>query len=164
MIVSMTGHRPEKIDDPAWVKSAITATLLYVGATHVIQGMAAGVDLWSARCAFDLDIPYTCARPWEGHMPRVADRKSYDGALRNAERVVATDPSHKYPGPWVYQKRNEWMVDNAEAVIAVWDGSAGGTANCVKYAQKVERPIFVINPSEKKVEGWLNGWQQTISV
>lgn len=30
------------------------------------------------------------------------------------------------------QKRNEYMVDLADKVVAVWDGSKGGTDNCEK--------------------------------
>jgi uncharacterized phage-like protein YoqJ len=39
------------------------------------------------------------------------------------------------------QKRNEWMVDHCDLLIAVWDGSEGGTANCVRYARHHERQI-----------------------
>ena len=40
------------------------------------------------------------------------------------------------------------MVDNADKVIAVWDGSKGGTYNCVKYAEKQNKEIIVINPND----------------
>jgi uncharacterized phage-like protein YoqJ len=52
------------------------------------------------------------------------------------------------------QARNEWMVDNSNAMIAVWDGSPGGTANTVKYAQAKERPVLVIDPV-KREEKWI---------
>ena len=36
------------------------------------------------------------------------------------------------------QVRNEWMVDQlnpaTDLLLAAWDGSPGGTGNCVKYA------------------------------
>lgn len=32
------------------------------------------------------------------------------------------------------QKRDKWMVDNADMLISVWDGSNGGTANYIEYA------------------------------
>lgn len=44
------------------------------------------------------------------------------------------------------QKRNEYMVDLADRVIVVWDGSKGGTANCVKYAENVGKKIIRIEP------------------
>ena len=33
------------------------------------------------------------------------------------------------------QRRNEFMVDNADMVLAYHDGSEGGTKNCVDYAK-----------------------------
>lgn len=44
-------------------------------------------------------------------------------------------------------QRNEFMVNMADGVLAVWDGSKGGTANCVAYAQKVGKPVTVIDPT-----------------
>ncbi len=40
------------------------------------------------------------------------------------------------------------MVNNCDMLIAVWDGSDGGTANCVKYAQSKGVDIRIINPKE----------------
>lgn len=40
------------------------------------------------------------------------------------------------------------MVDLSDKVIAVWNGKSGGTANCVKYAKTVDKPIMLILPDE----------------
>lgn len=56
---------------------------------------------------------------------------------------LVSDEEYK---PWLMQKRNEYMVDLADKVIAVWDGSKSGTANCVKYAEKTGKGIIRINP------------------
>jgi len=52
------------------------------------------------------------------------------------------------------QKRNECMIDNSDAVIAVWDGAPGGAANPVDYAHKVGRSVLVIDPV-KQTEKWI---------
>ena len=39
------------------------------------------------------------------------------------------------------------MVDHSDCVIAVWDGSRGGTGNCVEYARKQEKHILYITPA-----------------
>lgn len=44
------------------------------------------------------------------------------------------------------QLRNQYMVDHSDIVVAVWDGSSGGTANCVKYAESVGKRIIRLNP------------------
>lgn len=36
----------------------------------------------------------------------------------------------------VMQKRNEYMVDHSDIVLAVWNGKKSGTENCIKYAEK----------------------------
>lgn len=150
----MTGHRPEKIDDPAFVQASILYVLKeQLHPIKLIQGMAAGVDLWSAELALDHRIPLISARPWAGHKPRVVDRAIYNRALNEAHQVVNVSDREDYPGAWIYQKRNEWMVDNADVLLAVWDGSAGGTGNTVNYAIKQKVDIFRINPETKYV-GW----------
>lgn len=40
--------------------------------------------------------------------------------------------------------RNQFMVNQSKFVIAVWDGSSGGTSNCVNYAKKKKRDIVII--------------------
>lgn len=44
------------------------------------------------------------------------------------------------------QKRNEYMVDHSDKVIAVWDGSKSGTKNCIDYAKKVGKDIIFVQP------------------
>lgn len=150
VIAAITGHRPEKIEDPEWVGEALGSTFLRLGISHVIQGMASGVDLWSAFIAFGLGIPYTAARPWAGHKPRKDDQELYDFVLRYAAEVVDVDPSIEFPGKWVYQKRNKWIVDRGNFVISVWDGEPkGGTWNAVNYAQKLGVEVFNCNPKER---------------
>jgi len=50
--------------------------------------------------------------------------------------------------PAKMQIRNKFMCDNSSIVIAVWNGSKGGTANAVSYAKKIGKEIIVINPDE----------------
>lgn len=45
------------------------------------------------------------------------------------------------PVPKAMQIRNEWIVDRADRIIALWDGSFGGTHNCITYANKRKVPV-----------------------
>lgn len=135
----------------------IESGLALLDCTHLIQGMAAGIDLWSAWVAFNNQIPYTCARPWAGHSPRVADKNDYEQAMLHASSVVAVNDSLAYPGSWVYHTRNHWMVDRAEAVLAMWDGNEdGGTYACTMYALGQKKPVFRMNPNDEGEFEWLN--------
>ncbi len=117
--------------------------------------MASGVDLLSAKLADSMGIPFWAIRPWAGHAPRKADVLLYKGALENAEFTYAVSPFENYPGPWVYQKRNEWMVDRAHTLLAVWDGSPGGTNNCLEYAiKRADMKVCILNPNDLSLE-WL---------
>lgn len=43
-------------------------------------------------------------------------------------------------------KRNKYMVDNSDYVIAVWSGKPGGTGNTVRYAIKSRKEVYYIDP------------------
>lgn len=41
-------------------------------------------------------------------------------------------------------KRNEQMVDMADAVLIVWDGHSKGTQHTLKYTQKMNKPTTLV--------------------
>ncbi len=41
-------------------------------------------------------------------------------------------------------KRNEQMVDMADAVLVVWDGNSKGKKHTLKYAKKENKPIKLV--------------------
>ena len=43
-------------------------------------------------------------------------------------------------------KRNELMVDMADAVLVIWDGRSKGTQYTVKYTKKLNKPITLVQP------------------
>jgi uncharacterized phage-like protein YoqJ len=103
--------------------------------------MANGFDLWAGDEALGLGLELWAARPWAGHKARRGDEEIYARVLAGASRVVNVDDSPDYKGPWQYHKRNEWMVDNADRVLAYWSGKEeGGTYACIQYAEKKANP------------------------
>lgn len=153
--VALTGHRPEKIPDfGAAAEAAEKALDEFAYPDNVITGMAAGWDLIGAHVAMTRGLSITATVPWRGHKPRVADRELYDVILGYAREIVYVSDAMSFPGKWVYQKRNEWMVDHGHAVMAYWDGSSGGTKNCVDYAIKKSVPVFLIDPQSGSMD-WL---------
>lgn len=147
MRLAITGHRPERISDVNLVRNAMRTFFRENKPEIVIQGMAAGVDLWSAAAASLENIPYIAAKPFAGHAPRKDWKVAYDWVWEHAHEQKIVDTAMSYPGSYVYQKRNIWMIDNANAVLAIWDGGhSGGTYNAISYAIKRELPIYIINP------------------
>lgn len=153
MWVGITGHRPERLTDhEEAVKELISEALVMTDATKLFQGMAAGVDLWSAKEAWKLKIPYVAVKPWAGHKPRIADAVEYGKVLKHADDVIETNKSLEYPGLISYHTRNEFIVDSARTMIAVWDGKPyGGTYACVMYAWKQAVPVLRIDPEERTI-------------
>lgn len=53
-------------------------------------------------------------------------------------------PKYKLYGKAAPLKRNETMIDLADAVLIVWDGTSRGTRHTIESAQKKGKPITVI--------------------
>lgn len=145
MIVAATGHRPDKLGG---YSEGIHARLLGLAFTYleaerperIISGMALGWDQAFAEAAFHLDIPLVAAVPFEGFDRRWPARscERLQFLLFHAAEVYIVSP---YPGARAMQLRNEWMVDRADSMAALWDGSWGGTFNCIQYAEKRQKPV-----------------------
>lgn len=150
MIVAGTGHR--ELRDRDWTAAEIEKALSHLGASRVYVGMASGFDLLLAKTAWGMGIPFIAAKPWRGHQARRADTYDYNRALQLAEEVVDVSPFDEYTGPWVYDVRNRYMVDNSDLVLAMYENTGkGGTHNCIKYAKGMGTPVSIINPLTKEV-------------
>jgi len=162
--IAFTGHRPNKIGgydatNPLRVaiknaiKEALERAIAKYGESHrivVISGGALGVDQDAASVAHRLGLPFIVAVPCQGQDSKWPEnsKKRYQTMLKHALDVVIV-----HDGPYndtCMQKRNEWMVDHCNALVAVWDGTGGGTANCVTYARRVGKPIVMINVNNLK--------------
>jgi uncharacterized phage-like protein YoqJ len=148
VIVAFTGHRPDKLGnwDPAHpvvarVKKALRNGLIENWPLVAVSGMALGVDMWAAEACVELGIPFHAALPcdgWSENWP-LPSRQRYQALVKKAAEIHVVSPgSYK---PWKMQRRNEWMVDHCNLLLSIWDGSAGGTANCLEYADYVKRPV-----------------------
>lgn len=74
--------------------------------------------------------------------------------LKDFRYIISGVPVQEYH-PAKLQKRNEYMVNNSSYLIAVWDRSKGGTANCVNYFNKQigsGRMLIRIDPNSLELE------------
>lgn len=146
MIIAATGHRPDKLggyDERASLRLYYFASfyLLARKPEAVITGLALGWDQAIAAAAIMHNIPCHGAVPFEGQESRWPEesRLKYWN-LRNACTTITVVCDGGYSARSM-QLRNMWMVQRAHLVAAMWDGSDGGTANCVKYAQQVGKEV-----------------------
>lgn len=153
--VAVTGHRPNKLggydwNSPkrVWVREKLKDKIIQIKPEVAISGMALGVDQEYAFLCHQMGIPFIAAIPFEGQekaWPK-SSQDFYTYLLGVAKEVVIVSKGGY--AAYKMQVRNEWMVDNCQTLIAVWDGTAGGTGNCVEYAEKIGRQIERINPAE----------------
>ena len=153
MIVAFTGHRPDKLggyklpnDTYIKVCQKIDKTLRELKPEKVITGMALGVDQWVAMIAHKLGIPFLAAIPFDNQEIKwpPSSQKIYRLLRKLASEEVIVSEG-KYAASKM-QVRNKWMCDQCDKLIAVWDGSDGGTANCINYAKSIGREIIFIDP------------------
>jgi uncharacterized phage-like protein YoqJ len=153
--IAVTGHRPDKLggydeNNPtaAAIKRHMRAFLLKPAnrPEMAITGMALGIDQWWAEACIELDIPFTAAIPFDGfHVKWLKESQDrFNRIMREAEAIVyVSAPGYE---PWKMQRRNEWMVDFCTELVAYWDGSEGGTNNCVRYALTKGKPHVIFHP------------------
>lgn len=155
---SGTGHRPDKLGGYHKLEQSggivVPYLIRYLINCHaamatdpsdrivVISGLAQGWDTWLLEAALASGVCYTVAAcpcpgqesPW----PARAQEK-YRGLIEQVDKYVLVCDSYDYDA---MQLRNEYMVDESDVVLAMWNGTKGGTHNCIKYADRVNRDIF----------------------
>lgn len=162
-----TGHRPQRLGYPehsaqcAALKAKIRAVLIDLienrGFTHFITGMALGVDLYAAQIVLDikadhptvtLECALPCAAQADGWPPH--DRAVYARILAQCDRQTLLQTAYTRG---CMQKRNRYMVNHADCVLAVWNGIPSGTGSTVKYARAKQVPVLLLDPLCLQVEG-----------
>ena len=170
-----TGYRPQKL---AYLKeetgreyqklyAALTEQIkeaLGRGYDYFISGFAEGVDLMAAEIVIALkrdgyEISLEAAMPAMNQTDGWEDlsRGIYYMLLDQADRRVCEDRTMTR---YSCLRRDEYMVDQSDLVIAVFDGKKGGTDYTVNYARKKKRDLWIIDPvrfTVSKEEGLFSG-------
>lgn len=157
MKIAVTGHRPGKLygynlSEPKYtiLKEKFKYILRKYKATKAYTGMALGTDTIFANAVIDLKkeglhIKLVAVLPCANQDKKWSkkDQKRYQEILQAADEVIQL--SEKEYRPELMRIRNRWLVDHADMLIAVWDGSNSGTSNCIRYAiPKI--PVYRIYP------------------
>lgn len=146
MVIAGTGHRPHKLGGYSEqvfnrLVDLAKAVIRETGATKVISGMALGWDQALAQAAVELGVPFVAAVPFKGQERKwpEASQVRYWELLDRAERVVIVSTGGF--SREAMETRNEWMVDHADLLVALWDSGPSGTGNCIAYAQRIGKPV-----------------------
>ena len=164
---AFTGHRPARLafgfDESderciklkALLREQIEA-LIVKGVTWFYSGMALGIDQWAADIVLELKqmhpkLKLIAVRPCETQADNwtVTQHERHFATLALCDDVFTIQPRYSQG---VMFKRNRFLVDHAEYLLAVYDGGVdGGTSYTVKYAKEQGRSITVIHPDTLEV-------------
>ena len=150
--VCFTGHRPEKlIRSEDAIKADLESVIRQAvedGLHIFITGMARGVDIWAAQIVLKLrnegsNVKLICACPYKGFESHWSQdwQRQYKEILAAADFVEYISEGYSRA---CFQIRNEWMVNHAARVIAVFNGEKGGTKNTIDYAVRTGIPVHLI--------------------
>lgn len=155
-----SGHRPEKLTEQpeqiqAWLREQIEQSVA-AGYTTFISGCGMGVDIWAGQIVIRMrdeekekagisSLRLIAATPWPGFSSRWSTdwQQQYSDLLQHADLIV---PVSKHYGEEVFQKRNRWMVDHSNRLIAFFNGAPGGTRDTIEYAQGKGIEVISNNP------------------
>lgn len=162
---SCTGHRPQKFPFEysrrskeyltyfKELENKIKTAITEYGVTHFISGMAIGVDLDFAQIVLKYRKKYSltleCAVPCSNQTLKwdKKDIARYNRILKKADSITLV--SERYT-PECMLKRNRYMVDKSDLVIAVFNGiEKGGTWYTIQYAERRSVPILILNLKNK---------------
>ena len=156
-----TGHRPEKLpwgsdeSDPrclalkAKLWDAVN-TAYEEGICHFICGMARGSDFYFAeivlalreqRSGITLEAAIPCMSQPDGW--RAEEKARWHRLVDACD--IETLVQEKYDAGCML-RRNRYMVDHSALVIAVYDGTNGGTRRTLEYAIRQKVPFVDISP------------------
>lgn len=156
MILGITGNRPKKLGigynlDDAGYKALfekVRQKIKELEPKKVLTGMALGADQMAAQACIDLGIEYVACVPFAGQ-EKMWPQKSQDyyNALLNSacETVIVSEGNYNTKK---MQIRNEYIVDNCNVLLAIWNGTPGGTEQAIRYCNSCipQKEILVLTP------------------
>ncbi|MCR5575963.1 MAG: DUF1273 domain-containing protein [Oscillospiraceae bacterium] len=133
------------------LKAELAARLegLYeLGCRRFLCGMAIGCDMYFAEAVLALrdlhpDLRLEAAIPF-GDQPgrwNEKQRRRYNALINAADGVTVLQTV--YTGDCM-MRRNRWMVDRSDILLACYDGRPGGTMNTILYAQRCGLRVVLI--------------------
>lgn len=179
--IILTGHRPNKIggydrNNPLRVhlRERMRTVFACLIAEHwpcqptLITGGALGIDQDGAGVAYRMCLPYDVYVPFDGQASRwpSESRIAYAALLSHARKVVlcyqGRPTSDGHAASLLLDRNRRMNADHPEAirvVTAVWDGSDGGTAHCVRCAER-DFGLRVVRIRPQEARETMHEWRQ----
>ena len=164
---AFSGHRPQKmpfgfdeldqrcIDFKQRLHDTIES-LIWCGYSHFLSGGALGMDMYAAEIVLEFRQQYPwigleMVIPFDSQPDKWNDlyKERYRALLDKADIVTFT--SHEYSKGAIFL-RNRYLVDNADLLLAAYDGQPGGTQLTCNYARKAGIDVCKIPPVVEKAK------------
>ena len=162
-----TGHRPkglpfgynERDSRCKKLKKALKKLILNKiqeeNTTAFLSGMALGTDMFAAEIVLELkrefrDITLTAVLPCRTQAAKWNKEATarYELIVDRCDKIIILQDEYT---PSCMHKRNLYMVEHSDCVIAVWSGTEGGTANTIHFAIERHLPITVLDPTTLRI-------------
>ena len=143
MLVTFCGHKD--VAKEAQVKEkleAVIASLIEEGATEFYLGGYGSFDSMAAKTVREMkkthpEVQGILVIPY---MDRDYNKDLYDGSVY--------PPIENAPLRFAISKRNEWMVDQADVVVAYVTHDWGGANTTLEYAKRKKKRIISVVPKK----------------
>lgn len=144
MTCALFGHH----DAPASIAAGLNALLEYLIEEKQVENILVGNQGNFDRIAFRVLTESVIQKfPWVDYRVVLA----YMPALRPPDPIYPPDETlypeglEKVPPRFAISRRNQWMADQSDFVLAYSRHSAGGTGSIVEYAKKKDKPVMYLN-------------------
>jgi len=160
--VAFTGYRPQKMpfgfdeSDPRCIdfKKRLHDTIesfIWQGYQHFISGGAMGMDMFAAETVLELKKEYPgilleMVSPFDAQSAKWAPEYQWRHATLFGKADIVTATGHEYTKSCMFV-RNRYLVDNADLLLAAYDGQPGGTEMTIRYAKQMGIQVCCIKPS-----------------
>jgi len=128
----------------------VLETLIKIGFTKFISGMAMGFDIIASEVLLQLkdeknyDVCLECALPCLDQTKGWGSdyKKRHQHILNKADKVTFVNNKNYFIG--CYEIRNQYMVDNSSLVVACLFKKSAGTMSTLNYARKNNKKIIIL--------------------
>ena len=161
MRLAFTGYRPQKmpfgfdegdarcIDFKKRLRNTIE-NFIWQGYRHFISGGAMGMDMYAAEIVQELKTQYPgiileMVSPFDEQAAKWLPQyqRRHDTLFDQADIVTAI--GHEYTKSCMFN-RNRYLVNNADMLLAAYDGQPGGTEMTIRYARQQGIQVCCIRP------------------
>ena len=150
----VTGHRDIPAEQTEHIKYALRREIIKAisdGYTGFMTGFADGADQYFAEIVVKLqadfpDLRLIAVLPYRKRVDSLEARAQTKALLRACADVVVIQEEYT---PNAYAKRNRYMVERSDRVIAVYDGrEKGGTVNTIRLTHRLKKELREIPVGE----------------